>query len=489
MAATVKPAKPPQDKVNILVVDDQPAKLVSYEAVLSELDENIIKASSARTAFEVLLKNDIAVILVDVCMPELNGFELAQMIREHPRFKDIAIVFVSAIQIDDLDRLRGYQLGAVDYIPVPIIPDLLRAKVKLFAELHRKTRQLERFNRVLEDRVQQRTEELQEANARLQLVIDVAGVGTWERDFKNNVVRWSDRCFELLGYAPGEVTPSDETWLRHIHAEDRERVRLSFTQSAAEGGPFQEIYRSLAKDGTIIWCEARAHHERDAEGAPQRAIGVIVDITQHKAAEERQRLMVQELHHRVKNSLATVQAIASLTSRASTDVKSFYAAFSSRIESLSRTHTLLVTHNWARIRITDLLAAELSSFQDREEKRVVYSGPGIHLPSDTALSLGLVFHELTTNAVKYGSLSTPGGRLDVRWTLENSEDAARLELEWIESGGPPVAEPQRRGFGTTLLRKIFAAQAGARLEMSYEPKGFEFRLSLPIQTARTPTAA
>jgi len=137
------------DKVNILMVDDQPGKLLSYEAVLAELGENLIKAQSGREALDHLLKTDIAVILMDVSMPELNGFELADMIREHPRFHDTAIIFISAVCMTDEDRIRGYKRGAVDYITVPIIPELMRAKVRVFAELYRKTRQLAILNHEL----------------------------------------------------------------------------------------------------------------------------------------------------------------------------------------------------------------------------------------------------------------------------------------------------------------------------------------------------
>ena len=133
-------------KVNILMVDDQPAKLLSYEAILDELGENLIKANSGREAMEVLLKNDVAVVLMDVSMPELDGFELADIIRQHPRFEKTAILFISAVHLTDIDRLKGYQRGAVDYISVPVVPELLRAKVSVFAELHRKTRDLEMLN-------------------------------------------------------------------------------------------------------------------------------------------------------------------------------------------------------------------------------------------------------------------------------------------------------------------------------------------------------
>ncbi len=134
------------ERVSILLVDDQPGKLLSYQTILEDLGETLITAGSATEALEQLLGHDVAVVLVDVCMPDLDGFELAAMIREHPRYQKTSILFVSAVHLTELDRLRGYECGAVDYIPVPIVPEILRAKVAVFAELYRKTRQLERLN-------------------------------------------------------------------------------------------------------------------------------------------------------------------------------------------------------------------------------------------------------------------------------------------------------------------------------------------------------
>jgi len=157
----------PRDTVNILLVDDQPAKLMSYEAVLGELGETLLKANSATEALEVLLKYEVAVVLVDVCMPDFDGYELASMIRQHPRFQRTSIIFVSAILMTDLDRLRGYECGGVDYVPVPVVPELLRAKVSVFADLYRKTRALERLNDDLETRVRERTTALEATTAAL----------------------------------------------------------------------------------------------------------------------------------------------------------------------------------------------------------------------------------------------------------------------------------------------------------------------------------
>ena len=155
------------DAVNILLVDDQPAKLLSYEAILAPLGENLLMATSGKEALQHLLSREIAVVLADVCMPDLDGFELAAMIRDHPRFRRTAIIFVSAVLMTDIDRLRGYESGAVDYVSVPVDPQILRARVSVFADLHRTTRQLEHLNRELEQRVAERTGELTAAAARL----------------------------------------------------------------------------------------------------------------------------------------------------------------------------------------------------------------------------------------------------------------------------------------------------------------------------------
>src|SRR5437870_10173506 len=197
------------DKINVLLVDDQPAKLLAYEVILRELGENIIKTASAREALQCLLKTEVAVILIDVCMPELDGFQLAAMIREHPRFQRTAIIFISAIHLTDVDRLRGYEMGAVDYVPVPIVPKVLRAKVKVFAELYRKTRQLEQLNQELERRVAERMAELEASNARLLgsergrgLALGAGQMGSWDWDLRTGECRWDAGQYRIFGVDP-----------------------------------------------------------------------------------------------------------------------------------------------------------------------------------------------------------------------------------------------------------------------------------------------
>src|ERR1700733_12142713 len=187
------------DQANILMVDDQPGKLLSYEAILRDLDENLLKARSAREALELLLRHDIAVVLMDVSMPEIDGFELADMMHQHPRFQKTAIIFISAVHLTDVDRLKGYERGAVDYISVPVVPELLRAKVGVFAELHRKTRQLERLNVELERRVEERTEELRESEEQFRTLANSIPQLAWMADSSGSIFWYNQRWYDFIG--------------------------------------------------------------------------------------------------------------------------------------------------------------------------------------------------------------------------------------------------------------------------------------------------
>jgi response regulator RpfG family c-di-GMP phosphodiesterase len=226
------------DRVNILMVDDQPAKLLSYEAILGDLGENLIKASSGREALEVLLKTDIAVVLMDVSMPEMDGFEMAEIIRQHPRFQKTAIIFISGVHLTDLDRLKGYERGAVDYISVPVVPAVLRAKVSVFAELHRKTRQLETLNRELEQRVSERTEELRESETQFRTLANSIPQLAWMAHPDGSDFRYNQRWYENTGSIPDTV--QSDSWKKVHHSDHIERVLKSMQRSWQTGEPWED---------------------------------------------------------------------------------------------------------------------------------------------------------------------------------------------------------------------------------------------------------
>src|ERR1043165_8201291 len=250
---------PPDDKVNILLVDDQPSKLLTYEVILRELGENLIKASSGKEALEQLLRNEIAVVLMDVSMPELDGFQLASMIREHPRFQKIAMIFVSAIYLAEIDHLRGYEMGAVDYVPVPVVPEVLRAKVRVFVELYRKNRQLERLNAELEQRVAERTAALESSTMRLlqseqrrSLALAAGNLGSWDWDLANGKVVWDDGQHAIYGVTPGQFVPTPEHFKVLILPEDGEQLR-SLALAAGNLGSWDW---DLA-NGKVVWDDGQ----------------------------------------------------------------------------------------------------------------------------------------------------------------------------------------------------------------------------------------
>jgi two-component sensor histidine kinase/CheY-like chemotaxis protein len=471
------------EKVNVLLVDDQPAKLLAYEVILKELGENLVVASSGREALEYLLKNEVAVILVDVCMPELDGFELAGMIREHPRFQKTAMIFISAIQVSDLDRLRGYEMGAVDYVPVPVVPEVLRAKIKVFAELYRKTRQLERLNAELEDRVRSRTAELAESHARLQeseqrrsLAIVAGKMGSWDWDWVNGDWMWDEGQYQILGVDSKTfvVTPSSIQTL--LHPEDIGELRKALAHFAKGAKSYEAEFRIIRPDGEIRWCVGTAAATIDKAGRVVRISGVTVDITERKHAEERQNLLAREVDHRAKNALALAQSIVRLTR--GENVKAYIRSVEGRINALARVHTVLSLSNWQGAEIRRLIDEELAPYAVGDQ--IAMSGSELQLQPATAQTLALALHELVTNSAKYGALSTRSGRLSLTWENESG----LLRLFWEETGGPPVQEPTTRGFGTTTVIASIESQLGGEAKFDWRREGLLCRISVPLSPTR-----
>ena len=310
------------EKINILMVDDQPAKLLSYEVMLGELGENLIRATSAKEALEQLLKSNVAVVLMDVSMPDLDGFELASMIRQHPRFQRTAIIFISAVHLTDLDRLKGYEHGAVDYISIPVIPGLLRAKVKVFAELHRKSRQLELLNFELERRVDERTQELekrsrvlQEVNAKLthtnlelDAIIRTAPDIIFSRQTDGTRDYISPRFYEYTGAASGSANGSG--WLDYVHPEDKTLAMAEWAHSVESGTNYEAEYRIRSADGTYRWFRARAVPIRDDQGNIMKWYGTCSDIHDSKLLEQSMRDSAIELEKIVDRRTAELRRLS-----------------------------------------------------------------------------------------------------------------------------------------------------------------------------------
>jgi two-component sensor histidine kinase/DNA-binding response OmpR family regulator len=467
------------DPVNVLLVDDQPAKLLSYEVILQELGENLLMASSGREALEHLLKHDVAVILVDVSMPELDGFQLAAMVREHPRYQKTPIIFVSAIHLADVDALRGYEMGAVDYVPVPVIPEVLRAKVRVFAELYRKSRQLERLNRELERRVSERTAELETSTASLvqseqlrSLALAAGEMGSWHWDAASNECIWDDGQQRIFGVDAG-FDPTVQSVRALLHPEDLRRLERAVETIARTGDPYHTEFRIRRADGEERWCSGTAVGQFNSAGRLVRLSGVTVDVTARKEAEARQALLTREVDHRARNALAVVQSIVRLTRADSTEA--YVAAIDGRIGALARTHVLLSKARWEGAELAGLIEEEMAPYEAAVGERISTSGGKVVLQPGTAQVLALVVHELATNSAKYGALSRDAGKVALAW--DQSPEA--LVLTWTERGGPAARTPSVRGFGTRVIKAMIERQLGGTVEFDWRAEGLHFRMTLP----------
>jgi PAS domain S-box-containing protein len=469
-------------KVNILLVDDQPGKLISHQAVLKDLNENLLTAGSAREAFEVLLKNEIAVVLIDVCMPDTDGFELAGMIQQHPRFQRTAIIFISAILFNEVDRLRGYEMGAVDYVSVPVIPEVLRAKVRVFVDLYRKTRQLEQLNRNLEARVAERTAELAASTAQLRqaeqlrsLALAAGQMGSWEWDFTRGKATWDRGQHEIFGVDPNTFVPTASSVRALIHEDDIGGLLKALRSVSVGTKTFQTEFRARRPNGEIRHCVGVAAASFDDHDRLTRVSGVTVDITDRKRAEERQLLLAEEVDHRARNVVAVIQAIMRLTRSQSID--EYIKSLDGRIRALSTAHKLLAKARWEGADLTRLVNEEVAPYRGRELERINIEGPDILLPPAVAQTLALALHELVTNAAKYGALSTAAGRIKIAWAIDQEE----LTLSWSEFNGPKVKRPSRDGYGTRVIKGGIEGQLGGSAEFEWCPDGLRCKLSVPYK--------
>ncbi len=350
-----------REKVQILLVDDQPARLLSYEAILGDLGENLVRATSGTEALQLLMRSEFALIILDVNMPGMDGFETASLIHNHPRFEKTPIIFVTAVHVTDLDRLRAYTLGAVDYVYIPVIPQILRSKVAVLVELYRKRRELQKVNLALEatnaelaranailraektreleelnHKLEQANAELAKTNAalnmevaerrraqetlreneeRLRLALASAGSGAWDWEIQSGDLEVSGETIRLSGLDPQEFRGRVEDFERVLHPDDRLRILdLIGSLLSEKRDEFTGESRLLRPDGSVLWVSGRGRFFYDAQGSPLRMVGVCTDITERKRLEEtlkdasrRKDEFLATLAHELRNPLNPIR--------------------------------------------------------------------------------------------------------------------------------------------------------------------------------------
>jgi PAS domain S-box-containing protein len=433
------------------MVDDQPAKLLSYEAILAELGENLIRAASAKDALDYLLRHDVAVVLSDVNMPDLDGFELVDMIRSHPRFERISVIFVSGVHLSAVDRLKGYQHGAVDYITVPVVPEILRAKVRVFVDLYRKSKALENVNARLEERVGERTGALAASEERFRLATEAMSGGLYDWDVRSDAWWTSMGLSSLVGFDNGaEAMSASRSWWRALlHPDD-----LDYGWDEMEGTLRADVpafgvqYRVRHRKDHWVWVWDRGRIVRDSAGRAIRVVGHVTDVSVQKDAEEalqsahqRKDDFIATLSHELRNQLAPIRNslhLWNLNSKKGLASDREREVIERHVDQLrrlvddlldiTRISKNVLTLQLERTNLADALSAAVEASQPLLDER------GHHLEVSTPSNLYVNgdFARLTqmvTNLLNNSAKYTPNGGLISLTTEVHGERLARIRVK------------------------------------------------------------
>ncbi|SCY95507.1 sensor histidine kinase [Microvirga guangxiensis] len=321
---------------------------------------------------------------------------------------------------------------------------------------------------------------LAESEARLRLAIDAGRMAVWETDTATDTIHSSPELNRLLGFEPDASPSSAEIRSRYAPGE-REKVRRIAAEALRRGERHAETELEVRwPDGSQRWLLLRAEMSEIENGIPRRTIGVALDITDRKKAEEHQQLLINELNHRVKNTLTTVQSIATQSLRNARTAEEARDAVEGRLFALSRAHDVLTRENWDGAFLSEVVQQAIEPFQNHGGERFSVSGPDIRLPPRIALAIAMAIQELGTNAVKYGALSNAKGCIAIAWTVLEEAGTPHLRMTWEETEGPAVVEPKQRGFGTRLVERSLAQELNGSVEINFAPKGVVCTINAPL---------
>jgi PAS domain S-box-containing protein len=450
-----------QTSVTILVLDDTEAIRYAKARTLRRAGYHVVEAGTGRDALALAREVKPQLALLDVKLPDINGIEVCRMLKEE--MPAILVLQMSASFVESEDRTRGLESGADTYLVEPVEPGELVATVRALL------------------RMRDAHEALRASEERYRVIVESAtDYAIFTTDPHGRVTTWNTGAQNVLGYEEAEIVGQDSAvlWTPEDQAAGAPEAER---RTAREVGRADDERWHVRKDGSQFFAQGLLTPLRSAENGPEGYLKILRDRTERKRAEERQELLIRELHHRVRNTLATVQAVASSTMRSARSMEEFSAGFSGRINALSQTHSLLTDDYKQSAPLRDILALQLGPYKDGSSRQVEIDGPALELPSELAVPISMAVHELTTNAAKHGSLSVDGGRLAVTWRVQNQEGARVLRLQWCESNGPRVEPPTRDGFGTRLLERVLTSQVKASVHTDFRPEGLCFVAEIPLE--------
>jgi PAS domain S-box-containing protein len=339
--------------------------------------------------------------------------------------------------------------------------------------------------------LKRKTAELSEANRRLsenearyRTALAVGRMGTWETDLVNRTRRWTEEGMALFGISladgRGHIGGDNDEYQNALHPDDRHLMH-KFHELADKQDTFTSEYRTVHPDGTTLWLRGRGQViARGPDGRAQRMVSIVTDVTDRKAAEDHIQFLMHEISHRSKNLLMVIQSIARRTARTAGSMEEFERRFERRLQGLAASHDVLVSKNWQGAPLGELVRRQLAPFAGIKSSRLELAGPDVVVTAEAAQALGLAIHELATNAIKYGALSLPAGKVSVSWAFDGEAGAARpLVLNWVEQGGPQVTPPQRKGFGHVVIGEMVERSLQAKVVMDFAAEGLNWSVSIP----------
>lgn len=318
-------------------------------------------------------------------------------------------------------------------------------------------------------------EALRRNDERLSLAMQAGRVGLWDWNIEADRIVWTDSLYAMHSVEKVQPAMSFREWVDRVHPEDRPRIEEALGAALEGRQPYDTELRSLTPSGQVIWVAASATVIREA-GRAVRMVGASVDITERKQAELQRDLLVAELSHRVKNTLATVISISRQSFAPGRPAAESRASFDGRIHALAKTHGRLAESNWAGVPFEAIVFDELMPYRQEDGRNIRTSGPMVTFAPKAAVTLGMALHELATNAAKYGALSTKTGTVEVSWAVLPSGD---FRATWTEAGGPPVTPPTRSGFGRVMLERAVSSDLQGVVTLDFAPGGLGCLIELP----------
>jgi PAS domain S-box-containing protein len=320
---------------------------------------------------------------------------------------------------------------------------------------------------------------LRESEARFRHMADSAPALIWMTDADGRVIFANMHYDYLFGRPAAEML--GDGWREIILPEDIERFETAFMEAFVARRRLKTEVRVRDREGRVRWLRCDGVPRLDDAGAFLGYTGCNVDITDVKLAQEHQILLIHELNHRVKNTLATVQSVAMQTLRSATTMEQAQDDFEGRLIALSRAHDVLTRENWESANLQEIVDEAIAPYRGKQEHRFTVRGGPVRLPPRMALALAMALQELATNAVKYGALSNGAGRVEIAWTLDCAGAPPRLRLRWREAGGPPVELPARRGFGSRLIERSLAQDLDGEVRLEFKRAGLVCTVDAPVQ--------